>query len=82
MFPQSAGARRKSQLESPETTGRSRLHCGGACGVLAGPGAYRGSPVSQPFRSVLVCALTAPVCFTLGTLKYSFSSISKNIFSV
>lgn len=79
MFPQSAGARRKSQLESPETTGRSGLHCGGACGVLAGPGAYGGSPVSQPFRSVLVCAFTAAACFTLEALEYLFSTVSKNI---
>lgn len=82
MFPQSAGARRESQLESPETAGRSGLHCGGACGVLAGPGAHGGSPVPQPFRSVLVSAFTAAVCFTLEILKSLFSTVSKNIFSV
>lgn len=53
MFPPGAGARRQSQLESPEAAGGSRLHCGRAGRVLAGPGAHRGSPMSQPFRSVL-----------------------------
>lgn len=67
VFPQGAGARRKSQLESPPAPGRSWLHCGGARAVPAGPGAHRGSPVPQPFRSVLVCAF-----LQLETLKYSF----------
>lgn len=67
MFSPSAGAGGKSQLEPPETAGRSGLHRGGACGVLAGPGADGGSPVSQPFRSVLVWAFTGTVCLTLET---------------
>lgn len=69
MFPPGAGARRQSQLESPEAAGGSRLHCGGAGRVLAGPGAHRGSPMSQPFRSVLGCAFSAALDFTLETLK-------------
>lgn len=69
MFSSGAGARRQSQLESPEAAGGSRLHCGGAGRVPAGPGAYRGSPVSQLFRSVVGCAVTAALDFRLETLK-------------
>lgn len=74
MFPPGAGARRQSQLESLEAAGGSGLHCGGAGGVLAGPGAHRGSPVSEPLRSVLGSAFTVALDFTLGTLKAALYS--------
>lgn len=69
VLPAGAGARRQSQLEPPEAAGGPGLHCGGAGRVPAGPGAHRGSPVSQPSRSALGCAFTAALDFRLPTLK-------------
>lgn len=74
VFPQSSGARRKPKLEPLEAAGWQRLHSSGAGGVPAGHGTHRGSPVSQLFRSVLVCSgiSTATMLSALEILKHSF----------